>query len=175
MNPDDDLGGLKPPQFRLRTLLYAIGLLGILFALVPVIGGYAVVWLIVFVLAIAAHVAGNAIGTALRDSATRALASSAPPPHYVPHDTDFATPTQLRERGRLGLTVLVITIVGTLTSAAGGGYYLIRQNWDAATPASVTTAVIVCGVLGGIASFLAGSFITVTVAAIVQAARDPQS
>ncbi len=55
------------PQFRLRTLFLVVTYLAVVFALMGVIGPIASTALLLLLAMIALHVAGNALGTRLRD------------------------------------------------------------------------------------------------------------
>ena len=69
--PSDYRRALRPPQFTLRTLIGLITLLAALFSLVNVVHPVVMAGLVLLALLIAAHVAGNVIGTRLREIGDR--------------------------------------------------------------------------------------------------------
>src|SRR5688500_12390165 len=58
---------LRPPQFGLRTLLLLVTLCAVLLAANQWLGASTVAGIVLLLLSIFAHVAGNAIGTRLRE------------------------------------------------------------------------------------------------------------
>jgi MFS family permease len=175
--PDDFRAGLPPPQFRLSTLFWLTAVLCALFTIMGTVGPYGAFALILFVLAVIAHVAGNALGTKLRESGDRPLL----PPHDLsprssrfrrPDAAEFAPTTQLRDRYPLGIIIAIMTGVGALLGATVGGGLLAWLNWENATPLNVVFGVIFAGLLGGFAGFLLSSFVRVSIGANLQAMRE---
>ncbi len=60
----------RVPQFRLRTLFLLIAVLAVLFAVMGTIGPIASAALLLFLCMVGLHVAGNALGTTLRDDSS---------------------------------------------------------------------------------------------------------
>src|SRR5882724_10455066 len=103
---------LRPPQFGLRTLLLVVTACGVLlalrqwFSLSPI----AIVALILLATSVFCHVAGNVIGTRLRDigdgtdvwKGEQRRCSKQLEPH------DFAPVTRLSQRQSLGASILVV-------------------------------------------------------------------
>jgi hypothetical protein len=173
-NLDDHRPGLKPPRFSLATLFVAIAILGVLFAAMNYLGTYATLLFILFTLAVAAHVAGNALGTQLRANGDR--------PPIVSDDSarrrrdpiataDFAPPSQLRQRSALGKPIFISTVVGSAAGAVLGGYGL-TMLMEHPTVITIALGVLASSVLGGIWTFGASSFLQVASSALRQAARD---
>ncbi len=114
-------------------------------------------WLAAMVAAgsLAAHVAGNALGTRLRDTTDERLEKPVPratplPPHE---------PSLLHERTSLGRLVPVSVGIGAVCGGFAGSYALVL-----ATGASFAGAVlggISSAVIGGLLGFLAASFVEV--------------
>lgn len=184
---------LTPPRFGLGTLLFWVAVLCAWLASYGLLGPAGAFALSLLVLAILAHVAGNAIGMRLRHhggtarrprdadagSAGDGLATSGPSP-VDSHDASdpqrlevdhFAPATRLRQRDSLGKPIFYITALGSLACAILGGYGLTRLLGDAATVANVAVGVFASGVLGAIWSFIAGSFLQVAGTALWQATR----
>lgn len=177
---DDDLrSGLRPPQFRLRTLFVGVALLCALLAVAKLLSPAAVLVLIVIVLSIVAHVAGNALGTQLRDRGNRRLNSpSSPSPHHPqtpPTLTQehFAPASKLSSRYSLGLIVIPFIVVGSIGAAVGGGFWLANTVREKATLANMSLGIGAFAVIGGILGFLSGTFLKVMITANVEAWNTP--
>ena len=174
----DQDGGHKPPQYRLVTLFWSVGLFCGLLAAMKVVSPITAFALSLLLLAIVAHVAGNAIGSRLRDSGTRLTAVQRPEhgSHSArengPEERDFAPTTQLRDRVSLGRTMIVVTSAGAVFGACAGGSLLAWVNWDQLTTASLMLGAGAFAVIGGFAGFLCSSFCAVFGGALIQAQRD---
>ncbi len=122
--------------------------------------------LALFGLAIFAHVAGNALGTRLRNHGNvRVDAGPAPRPR-IASEEHFAPATRLSEHHRLGWWMWVMTGLGALLGACAGGAFLAAVNWERATVANVSLAASSCAVLGGLLGFWTGSFAQVVTQAL---------
>lgn len=149
-------------------------MLGVLFAVANYIGSYATLLLIFFALTIAAHVAGNALGTQLRENGDRRKDADRDGVQLARRpvaSTDFAPASQLHYRSALGRPIFITTVTGIVTGAVLGGYGLTTLM-EHPTLASIALGVIASGVLGGIWTFGASSFLQVASGALRQAARD---
>src|SRR5436309_15378284 len=100
---------LRPPQFGLRTLLALVAACGALLALRQWLDPIAIAAIAFLALSIFCHVAGNCLGTRLReigdipdlttdDSATKRI---------QPRPQDFAPVTHLGRRHSLGWTIVI--------------------------------------------------------------------
>jgi len=110
-------------------------------------------WLAVVVLAasVAMHVAGNAIGTTLRDSADSRLERVPRPAPRIPANP----PSHLERRTPLSRLVPVATGLGAAAGGIAGGLTLIRVA--AASPAGAVLGGASSAVLGGLLGFLTAS------------------
>ena len=124
--------------------------------------------LALLMMAIIAHVAGNAIGTRLRNHGDRQR-SKRNATRTTPRAGDFAPATQLRWRTSLGKSMFVITGVGALVGAIVGGIALKHVYGNKLTIASHALSTGAFGVLGGFVGFLSGSFLAVLAKAIIHA------
>ena len=174
LNLDDHRPGLKPPRFSLATLFVVVGVLGVLFAAMSYLSSYATLLLILFILTVAAHVAGNAIGTQLRENGNRRTITN----HDTPREkrrpiaaTDFAPTSQLHHRSALGKPIVITTAVGSAAGAVLGGYGLTTLM-EHPTLLAILLGVVASAVLGGIWTFAASGFLQVASSALRQAARD---
>lgn len=181
--PEEPHPGLSPPRFGLGSLLLWIAVLCVLLASFSFLGPSVGFALGLLVFAVAAHVAGNAIGMQLRRArgarqerpgpeASEAEGSARSGPRKVVHATDFAPTTRLHRRESLGRPIVYVTAAGGIVGAALGGYALAAVLGKSATVASVGLGVFASGVLGAIWTFVGFSFLQVAVAALWQASRD---
>lgn len=176
MMPDDRRAGLQPPQFRLSTMLWGVALLAALCGLVTYFGLHSALVLVLFALAIAAHVAGNALGTQLRANGDRPLPREngeavARPIRRMPAAEDFAPSTELRDRRSLGLPIVIATMAGGILTAAVGGLLMVAILDQAPTWTAIIVGTVACGALGAIWTFVAFSFVQVAWSALWQATR----
>lgn len=118
-------------------------------------------WLavVVVVASVAMHVAGNAIGTRLREATDRQLAERHPGLRRPAAVLPVAAPTPLGRRASLGTLVPVSAGIG---AACGGGLGAAALVW--LTNCSVAGAVLggsSSAVLGGLFGFLLASFVEI--------------
>jgi len=173
--PSDYRRPLRPPQFTLRALILLVTLLAVLFSLVNVLHPIVMAGLILLVLLIAAHVAGNVIGTRLREVGDRPVTKDGreiPPRRFNPavDRASFAPPTDLARKISLGLPLLLVTTTGALAGGfAGGTWAWLATGADQWL--SIAIGAIAFGFLGGFGSFAAFSFTQVLLGAWWQASR----
>ncbi|HZN36607.1 MAG TPA: hypothetical protein VFB80_22410 [Pirellulaceae bacterium] len=161
---------IRPPQFGLRTLLLVVTACSVLFALGHWLSPIAFVGLLLLVASITLHVAGNAIGTRLRELGDR------PPPDDAaanragePRPLEFASATRLSERQGLGWVIYAATIAGTLAGGIGGGVWTWLTSREPAGLLQLAVGVMAFAVLGGLAAFAAAAFTQVLLGALWQA------
>src|SRR5262245_27301642 len=127
--PSDRRAGLQPPRFGLGSLFFAVAVLGLMFAFIHYVGMYGSVIAIFFLLCVAAHVAGNAIGTRLREIGSAPVPGSTTESDFVSatrvSPADFAPATKLRERSSLGKPIVVVTALGIVAGGVGGAVALV--------------------------------------------------
>ena len=174
---------LPPPQFNLRTLLLGIGVCGVLIALAQRLPPVVVVGISFAALCVVAHVAGNAIGTRLRDSANRERGRQPSGDPWDPSPTfpdsgarQAAPPSRLGERRRLGWPIVIATLAGVFLSGVGGGIWTIFASRGPVGPLNVGVGVVAFAFLGGMVAFALSAFTQVLAGAIWQALRhsEPQ-
>ncbi len=170
--------GLRPPTFRLSSLLAVMAIICTCLALLRLFDPIWAGMFMLFLLIIFAHVAGNALGTQLRDNAHLSR-----PLDYDRPDTDqrriqpaneslFAPSTRLSLRTRLGLWTIIPTGIGVLGGAVGGGWLLWWSMQGQASIGSMALGVVSCGVLGGLWGFWISSFLSVLGSAVWHAHRE---
>jgi hypothetical protein len=117
-------------------------------------------WLAAAVLAgcVAVHVAGNALGTRLRDGTDLELSRrprrAAPGPLPAP-----APPAQLQRRSSLGGLVPVSAAIGGAAGGVAGSAALVCLVGS--TPAGAVLGGLSSAVIGGFIGFLAASFVEI--------------
>lgn len=161
MRQDERTRLLGPPRFTLRALWVAITLMGCLFALMTALGAMWSLVILLFSGLLVAHVAGNSLGTKLRDRATHRMifeqtVSPAPRHHACPK----LAPPQLAECARLNRITLVVTAGA---AAAGGmlGGIGSAGLYPEAGAAAVALGVASFAVLGAFGGFAISSFVSV--------------
>lgn len=117
-------------------------------------------WMAVVVVAasIAAHVAGNALGTKLREATDRDLFKTGPRPQAVMLPLP-RPPANLERRASLGSLVAVSAVIGGLCGGLAGSVMLYRlagSSLAGAVLGGVSSAVI-----GGLIGFLGASFVEI--------------
>lgn len=173
--PTDYRRALRPPQFTLRTLLLLITLLAVFFSLVNLVHPLLMTGLGLLAILIAAHVAGNVIGSRLRELGDQPMTEDgrAIPPRRFHGEIDrssFAPPSDLAKKISLGLPVLIVTATGVLVGGIAGGMwgYLAAgiSGW-----LNIGVGFVAFGFLGGFVSFAIYSFTQVLLTAWLQASR----
>ena len=117
-------------------------------------------WLAAVVLAgcVAVHVAGNALGTRLRDDADRDLARTTSRMRSVPLPAP-RPPAQLQRRASLGSLVPVSTAIGGVIGGTTGAGALVLLVGS--TPAGAILGGASAAVIGALAGFLVASFVEI--------------
>jgi hypothetical protein len=166
--------GLAPPQFRLRTLMLAITLCGVLFALMATLSALASALLLFFLSLVAAHVVGNVIGTRLRDATSGSLADDdTPRPARLALRLPVPTVRRLRERTGISRTMVVTAAIGALLGGTSGGFVLAECVGERASIAGLGLGTFSSAVLGGFCGFLLSSFLSVFSRAMTEALGEP--
>jgi hypothetical protein len=117
-------------------------------------------WIAVAVLlaSIGMHVAGNALGTRLRDATDRDLLGRLPPSsgHAA---LPAPAPTHLERRSSLGQLVPVSALIGAACGGTGGAVSLLMLA--ACSPAGAVLGGVSSAVVGGLIGFLGASFVEI--------------
>ena len=173
-NPQSEIENSKPrlppPQFGLRTLLLVVTGCAVIFALSHWLSPIALAGVVMLVLCVIAHVAGNAIGTRLRELGGRPRTLESARESLVrPKEADFAPVTRLSQRQSLGWPIILGTSAGTLAGAIGGGLWTVTYSRGSFDILSVGVGILAFAVLNGIAAFAIVGFIQVGLGALRQA------
>ncbi len=170
-NDSDQSAGLRPPQFGLKAILVTTALAALILTSWRLQGPIVAASEVLLLLAIFAHVAGNSLGTKLREQ-TRLQGQANATTQDRLHPIAFAPKTDLALKQRLGWMLPLISCVGGTAGGGIGGNWLIRLNADQIGLGSSILAYTSCAILGGFAGFVAYSFAKVTYQAVSQAHRD---
>jgi hypothetical protein len=143
---------------RLVTYSWLAVVIGVACAAIGWLGLAGWVAALVVAASIAGHVAGNALGTRMREATDRDLARTATVQRveYVPSP---APPTRLQRRSSLGRLVVVSAGVG---GASGGLIGAAALWWLAASSlAGAVFGGLSSAVIGGLLGFLLASFVEI--------------
>lgn len=152
---------LQPPRFSLKTLMWTITALGALFGAMAAagpLGGFA---LLLLVLAILAHVAGNKIGTRLREigSTPDEPSERTPPAAEGAKLRATAAPAgSLSRYSHLTWTMIAFTVAGAVALGGVGGTLLIWLTWGQLNLPTAVVAIVSPTVLGALLGFAVSSF-----------------
>ncbi len=166
---------LPPPRFGLRTLLLIVTGCAVIFALSNWLAPIALAGVVMLILSVLAHVAGNSIGTRLRELGTPRASRAAQEAALVrPEKGDFAPVTQLGKRQSLGWPIIIGTAAGTLAGGVGGGLWTVTHTAGGLDVVSIAVGASAFAVLNGIAAFVIVGFLQVGLSAMRQALANPQ-
>jgi hypothetical protein len=166
---------LRPPQFGLKTLLAVVAACGALLALRQWIDPIAIAAIAFLALSVFCHVAGNCLGTRLREIGDNRdpsrddmpLARASPRPH------DFAPVTHLGRRHSLGWMIVVASSIGMASGAIGGGLWTFAASRGQPEALNIAVGIVAFAVLGGLAAFATVAFAQVLCGALWQALNPP--
>ncbi len=171
---------LQPPRFGLRALFWTVGLIAAELAIWQGFGPIVGLTVLLGLCVVLAHVAGNAIGSRLRDghpSSGARAAGSPPGPSGAPTRSGrvephhYAPPTRLSQRTSLGWFLPVATTVGALTGAALGGFFVWRSPQPSIGLEAILLGGLATGALSGFFTFWTFSLLQVFLGAWWEAHR----
>lgn len=172
---------LTPPQFTLRTLLVVVSLIALLCSLVQWVAPAGLIVLLLLVAVVVCHVAGNAIGTRLRqlgmerarrqpvDERPAAVLARCPAAPAAVADILSASPNYLGQRRRLGWPLPLASGVGCVLGGAGGVLGALERTNGAWLPEVMVVGAVAFGVLGALALFALTALVQVGLGAVRQA------
>lgn len=173
MQPDDDIRpALKPPQFRLTTLLLVVALVCAVLAMLATTSLPLLIVVSIFVLAVVLHVVGAKLGGSLRRNGSEKSQHAATKPRELQPD-DFAPTTGLSRREGSPIITVAATIAGAILFGSIGCAVLCYIHWQNLTWLAAIAAATASGVLGGIIGFGASGFILVLVGMGLETHRRP--
>jgi len=132
--------------------------------MVAVLSPQAMAGFILLVMCIVAHVAGNAIGTRLRDNGDQAAPLTPNERARLfrpPAPEDIAPATVLSLKRGPGLVVLIFSLVGAVVGALAGGGLLAWLNWQHMNLTIGIFCFTATAAIGAVAGFCTASFTTV--------------
>lgn len=159
------------PQFRLTTLLLILTLVCLVLAAFRYIGPIGTFALILAILVVIAHVAGNAIGTSLRDAVRPHLQPRVTADQSGASERLAAPATRLAESRALGKPIYWITAASSLIWGAGGITLIKLISTKSISWNSTIAGALVLGVLGAFWTFVIGSFLQIAFGAFLHALR----
>jgi len=183
---------LSAPKFSLRTLFFVTTAIAVALGLTWWVSPLVLTGLAMASIAVGAHVAGNAIGTRLRDSASRPsqrdplidriatpnllsgerLPTGHTLPTHWPGWNNAPMPvTRLGQRWSLGWLMIAPTAAGTLASMIAGCCWMRAIYGSGFDAYGLAIAALAFGMLGGFATFLVVAFVHVTTVALWQALK----
>lgn len=154
----------RPPQFGLRTLLIGMTAISIVFAVFVAVGP---MWSALLALAfslVGLHVAGNALGTRLREDASHLEFT---PTTTVDRDAllailpEIPTAQRLQEKTAVDRCWWVAAAFGALLGSAIGGFCIKAFAGPKLTLPGMLLGIVSSAVLGGMLFFIVSSAITV--------------
>lgn len=150
---------------RLATYAWLTVVLGLACAAVGWLGMAGWIAVAVIAASVAMHVAGNAIGTNLRDATDRRLERSLS--SEATHPLPARPPAHLERRTSLGRLVPVSVCIGGTCGGLAGTAALLRLA--SASAAGAVLGGISSAILGGLFGFLAASFVEIVRTSIGEA------
>lgn len=171
--PPEAPPGLPPLQFSLAALLATVAGICVLLAAMTYVGPLGAFALLMLALSIVAHIAGNSIGTFLRDTGGRSQPNDLPPVRDMQAratERDFAEATELRQTTDISETLIVSASVGAGVGALCGGGLLVWVNWERLTLFNVTVGAIAFAIIGALFGAAIGSFVRIGLSAYRQSA-----
>jgi hypothetical protein len=166
---------LKLPQFGLRTMFLVVAILGVLFAVMGLIGPLASAGLLLVLAVVGLHVAGNVVGTTLRDNAPTLPTNDRRPPvtrEPIVLERDPPRP-RLSERTGLGRFNRLCAGLGAVAGSAIGSS-ILEYSGDISVR-GIVVGFISSGVLGAIFGLLFGCFLGMSLSAWWQATSESKS
>jgi hypothetical protein len=168
---------LKLPQFGLRTMFLVVAALGLLFGVMDMIGPLASSALVLLLALVGLHVAGNVVGTTLRNNAPVAsgrmiddLSPAVLEPVVIRRDLP---PPRLSERTGFGRFNRLCAGLGAVAGSAIGSS-ILEYSGDISVRGMVV-GFVSSGVLGAIFGLLFGCFLGMSLSAWWQATSESES
>lgn len=163
-DPAQTTAALKPPQFRLRTMLIGVAFICVTLVVMVSIGMFWAMGLLMLILLIAAHIVGNSLGTQLRDHGSQLSKVEEVPkklsasPISVP---PWPRPAggRMQQKQPIGWLLIALGVVGTIASGIVGGLSISSLYWEQIGAGAIAIATLASGVIGGMAIFVTGTFV----------------
>lgn len=164
---------LRPPTYSVQSLFWVVTLLGIVMGVMAAIGFLWAIALLMTVLMIAGHVAGNALGKRLRDG--KSPSQSGPASPAARHDlttgrANWQPPasSRLSEHHPTGRKSLIFAGIGSVLAGLAGSGLSLWHYGSGITGPAVIVAALAAAVLGGLLTF----FSVICLGTIADAWRD---
>jgi hypothetical protein len=149
-------------QFKLRTLLLAVTAIGAMLAFVQAVGAMGAIAVAFVLTMMLLHVAGNAIGTRLRDDATRQIEDQPEeqPAHGTAAEPAALNAGRLGERTPLGWLIVALTLLAAGVGAYLGWLVFAHQPTASGTIVGVASSTVLGGFFGFLSSCFAKTVLT---------------
>ncbi|MCC7084229.1 MAG: hypothetical protein IT427_04390 [Pirellulales bacterium] len=154
---------VDPPQFRLRTLFFVVTLCGLLFGVMHALGPIVSAALLMALMTVGLHIAGNALGTSRRDESTEwfgtATRSATDDIEMAERIAAATAAHRLREHTPLGWIIRATTLFGAALGMVLG--MVLLHEWTKGKWPGLILGAMSAGVLGGFLGFLSGGFLEI--------------
>ncbi len=154
---------LGPPQFSLRSLLLAVGVVFLLIALFDWVGTAWAVPLVFLMILIIGHVMGNVVGTRLRDAGSTCdrpqATSTAEATALGRVRMPSVRRSHLCDKTPLDRGVWLLVASGIAAAGLAGGTLLATLQWQDITWVGLLLGAVSAGILGGWLTLLAATFL----------------
>jgi hypothetical protein len=163
---------LPPFRFSVRSLMLMVTACCLLMGLMRWLPIAYLGALILLLLVVGAHVAGNAIGTRLRDGIPQPNRKRFSGMLIHPlEEQHYAPTTNLEGKWSLGWIIPMATISGAFVGMGGGWYWMHVTYGNELEWISIVVTLAAFGVLGGFGAFLISTFLRVLCIALFEALR----
>ena len=159
------------PQFGLRSLMWAMAGLSVIFAALSAIDTKGAVFASWFLCLVLAHLAAAAIGTRLRNRTTgEVISTRVEPTRTAVRSQASSPPNGLQAAVPVGRWFLLAAASGAVVGGMFGG--LALSFWGRVSLAGLIVGSISSSVVGALLGWLFATFLLVSTKAIRDAARD---
>ena len=158
---------LRPPTFSLKTLLVLMAFVAASIAAISAMNRILASLIVLTGAMIFLHVAGNALGTRLRDGTGDSDHSSTDETESTFREQ--IEPTKLSEKKSLGIPLIIATALGAILAGGGGYYALLGYYGVSLEPGALSLGVIASASLGAFWGFWLWSLFHVALGAWWQA------
>jgi hypothetical protein len=169
---ESDRPALPAPQYGLRTLFWGVTALCVLFTTMTLLGAMWSSLLAIMLLLVGGHVAGNAIGTSLRDHSPGSGQPREPVARAAPVAREPSPPTRLQQRQQAGWLMLLVAATCAMIGGVAGSCLVALHYGEAISAVSFAFGTLAAAVLGGMVGFIGCSFVGIAMRTWREAVRE---